>query len=171
MQSSIFLSPLSHKQRVFINDNDKDLNNWICWLFVAKSSIWFCYWVFHDKSARRSQLTLMKKCFPSIKYTHKDTLHFLQRKTWYNREHTILNWIKKQVMCCHIEHFNYYITLSFNGHIDRKRKDNWKLLSDFLFSAALESFPLTRRVSVIMTMDKFIILAKHCPRSTLKFNC
>ena len=57
-------------------------------------------------------------------------------------------------MCCHIEHFNYYITLSFNGHIDRKRKDNWKLLSDFLFSAALESFPLTRHVLLIMTLDK-----------------
>ena len=167
MQSSIFLSPLSHKQRVFINDNDKDLNNWICWLFVAKSSIWFCYWVFHDKSARRSQLTLMKKCFPSIKYTHKDTLHFLQKKNL-----VLYSKLDKKVICCHIEHFNYYITLSFNGHIDRKKKDNWKLLSDFLFSAALETFPLTRHVLVIMTLDKCNkILAKHCPRSTLKFNC
>ena len=40
----------------------KDLNN--CSLSVVKSSIWFCYWGLHDKSARRSQLTLMKKCFP-----------------------------------------------------------------------------------------------------------
>ena len=79
----------------------------------------------------------------------------------YNIEHTALNWIKKSIMRCHIEHFNHYITLSFNGHIDRKRKDNWKLLSDFLFSAPLESFPLTRHVSVIMTLDKCIIIRRR----------
>lgn len=116
----------------------------------VRSSIWFCYWVFNDKSARRSQLTLMKKCFPFHKIYSQG--HF----TLSSMENLVCNKLdpktKKCVVTLSTYIFNYYITLSFNGHIDSKRKDNWKLLSDFLISDALESFPLTEHLVTMIMM-------------------